>query len=352
VISTLFALALSWLPQGPGAPQVPVAAPASAGSASACEVGVGSGDVPPAVVAEVEQLVAEQLPVVGKAFPGLQLRPFFVRVHATREGMPAALQRHLHQDVAGFVLLGQRQVHLVWGEMRRLGSPAGGVVAHELTHELLDQYVAPFGSGMPRWFHEGLAQYLAGDTYLGAREEDLLWRLAAKRLPPFAELREHFPGDPDDLQAAYAQSYSYVAWLAREFGVAELLKAAKNVDRLVTFEGALVGRTGRTTLQLEDAWRYHLRNESGASWRLLLDQCFNLLLVASMPLLAVALVRRFARERRAAERLARSEAEQPTMEGGWSADAHQEPDADAQQGPSGVPPIGPPPAGGPDDRAP
>ena len=41
-------------------------------------------------------------------------------------------------------------------------------------------------------------------------------------------------------------------------------------------------------MQLEDAWRYHLTHESGASWRLLLDQCFNLLLIASLPLFVVA----------------------------------------------------------------
>lgn len=352
VISTLFAVLLACLPQAPGAAAAGAEAPAPVRAEAGFEVGVGSGDVSPAVLAQVRELVDRQLPEVAGAFPGLRLRPFFVRVHGTRDGMPDSLRRHLHRDAAGFVLLGQRQVHLVWGEMRRLGSPPGGVVAHELAHELLDQYVAPFGSGMPRWFHEGLAQHLAGDTYLGAREEDLLWRFAARRMLSFADLRERFPDDPDDLQAAYAQSYSYVEWLVGEYGLPALMKVAKNVDRLVTFEGALVGRTGRTTLQLEDAWRYHLRNESGASWRLLLDQCFNLLLVASLPLLAVAVVRRFARERKAAERLARSEAEQPVLPlAGDFAVEPQQVDGDALQGPPYGPPP-PPPAGGADDRAP
>lgn len=309
VISFLRAALLSvllpvWGPaQGPGA-----ALP------EGVEVATASGEVRPAVLETVRGIVAERLAELRPVFDDLEVRPFQVRVHASRASLPDDLARLLHEDTAGFVLLGQREVHLVWGEMQRLGAMPRGVVAHELVHELLDQYVEPHGAAMPRWFHEGLAQLLAGETQLGAREEELLWRFGARRMLSFADLRSGFPRRREDLQAAYAQSYSYVSWLAREFGIGALLAVARNVDGETTFERALVGRTGRSTLQIEDAWRYHLLHGSGAPWRILLDQCFNLLLLLSLPLLVMAFLRRRARERRAAARLEQAEAPLPVVE--------------------------------------
>lgn len=274
----------------------------------------GSGGVPAGTVATVRRLVAEQLPEVRKVFRGMEVAPFRVEVHAARETMPADLVAHLDEGAAGFALLGRHEIHLVWAEMRQSGSPPGGVVAHEIAHELLDQFVAPNGRAIPRWFHEGLAQWIAGDTYLGAREQDLLWRFGTKRRLSFGDLRERFPSEQEDLQAAYAQSYSYVAWLAARFGVDALLDVAKSVDRETTFSGALVGRTGRSTLQLEDAWRHHLVYESGAPWRVMLEHWFGITMILCIPALLVAVRRRFARERRAAEKLARGELAPPWPE--------------------------------------
>jgi Peptidase MA superfamily len=350
VICALFSLLLALLPASAGAAQDPGAV-GSPPAATVAVVGVGSGEVSPEVLGRVDLLVASQLHELRPVFPQLVLRPFFVRVHESRASMPETLSRFLHPGSAGFALLGQHQIHLVWGEMRVLGSDPRGVVTHELVHELLDQMVAPYGHSLPRWFHEGLAQHLAGDTYLGGREEDLLWRLAARRSLSFAELRQSFPIDPEDLQAAYAQSYSYVAWLVRQFGIETLLQAARNVDRETSFEAALVGGTRRTTLQLEDGWRYHLHNESGAPWRVLLDQCFNILLLASLPLLVLAVRRRLARERHAAERLARSEDLEPVAALPES-DQWSTPPWEPEPVPGPAPAEPPPPASGADERSP
>lgn len=353
VICALFSLLLALLPASFGAAQDPGAV-GSPPAATVAVVGVGSGEISPEVIARVELLVASQLHELRPVFPQLRLRPFFVRVHESRASMPDALSRFLHPGSAGFALLGQHQIHLVWGEMRSLGSDPRGVVTHELVHELLDQMVAPHGHGLPRWFHEGLAQHLAGDTYLGGREDDLLWRLAARRSLSFAELRQGFPLDPDDLQAAYAQSYSYVAWLVRQFGIETLLQAARNVDRETSFEAALVGGTRRTTLQLEDGWRYHLHHESGAPWRVLLDQCFNILLLASLPLLVLAARRRLVRERHAAERLTRSEDLEPVPSLAPSlaeADPWSTPPWESEPAAGPAPTEPPPPASGTDERS-
>lgn len=271
------------------------------------QVVAGTGEPSLAAVESVRHEVDAELPALLELFHRVPEHRFFVHVHAARSSLPDSLLAQLQPDSPGFALLGRHQIHLVWGELRRTGSSLRGVVVHELTHELLDQFVAPHGRLIPRWFHEGLAQSLAGDIYLGAREEDLVWRLATNRLLSFGDLRADFPEEPTELRIAYAQSYSYVAWLQREFGLETLLTIARSADNLTSFERSLVGRTRRTTLELEDAWRDHLQHASGAIWRVVLGQCFSLAMVGALPLLVLALIRRLAADQRAAARLARSE---------------------------------------------
>lgn len=285
------------------------------------EVVAGTGEPTAQSVTEIARVVREELPRLRATFRDVPARRFFVHVHRSREALPDALAAHLQPDSPGFAILGHHQIHVVWNEIRRTGTSLRGVVVHELVHELLDQFAAPHGAAIPRWFHEGLAQVLAEDTYLGAREEDLVWRVAAGTLPSFGELAERFPHQRDDLRIAYAQSYSYVAWLQREFGLDTLLTIAASVDDLTSFGRSLVGRTGRTTLQLEDAWRDHLQHGSGAVWRVVLNQCFSLALIAALPILVLALIRRLAVDRRAAERLERAAVAEAAAEAAAAAEA-------------------------------
>ena len=298
LISAVLSTILGWWPVSP---QDPAIAPTAG---SPVTVVVGSGDVSPARVDRFRDEVTTGLAALEPVFGGPPRHPFFVFLHADRAGLPAALAPHLHPDSPGFALLGQHQIHIVLGELRHHGTTVRGVVVHELVHELLDQYVAPNGRYLPRWFHEGLAQHLAGDTYLGAREDDLVWRVGTRHQLSFGDLRNSFPTDSDLLRVAYAQSYSYVSWLVSRHGLDELLHVARNTDARTSFERALVGRLDRTTLQLEDAWRHHLLYGSGAPWRVMFDSCFSLLLLAALPVLVMALMRRLKAEERAGRRLA------------------------------------------------
>jgi hypothetical protein len=268
----------------------------------------GTGTVAAEHVRQVRAAVDDELPKLLPVFDDRPRHPFFVHVHESRDALPPALAGHLHPDSPAFALLGAHQLHIVWGELHRTGSKLASVVRHELVHELLDQYVAPNGRHLPRWFHEGLAQHLAGDTYLQASEEDLVVRVGTGQLRAFGDLRTQFPRDTIELRTAYGQSYSYVSWLVRTYGLGELLGVAKAADDLTRFESALAGRLGRSTLELETAWRDYVLHGSGAPWRVLFDQCFSLLLLAFLPVLVLALIRRLDAERRAARRLAATEA--------------------------------------------
>lgn len=269
-----------------------------ANPADVAQVVSGTGDVTDAQLEHVRRTVAQELPGLQRIFDSRALDRFFVFVHESRDTMPAELAAGLHDGVPGFALLGRHQIHLVTDEIRRTDVTLQGVVRHELVHELLDQYTAPNGRHVPRWFHEGLAQLLAGDTYLGASEEDLFWRVHNETLFSFGQLEDGFPADKEWLRVAYGQSHSFVAWLSRHHDLSVLLRVARYADDRTTFERALYGQTGATLLEHTRHWREYLSGESGAQWRILFQNWFHLLLVGALPVLVLALMRRLGREER------------------------------------------------------
>lgn len=309
VISILPALLtlLCTVGQGPDE-AAPAQAPAQAEAKVVGEIVVGSGEVRAEILAAVRSFVDAGLATLRPVFRDLEPKPFWVFVHASAESLPVSLAEMRHARAPGFALLGRHQIHLVIGDVRRSGSRLQSVVVHELVHELLDQFAAPHGAEIPRWFHEGLAQHLAGDTYLGAREQDLVWRIGVRRLLAFGDLRTGFPRDDDELRVAYGQSYSYVSYLVREHGLYELIQVVANTDGDISFDRALVGRLRKTTLELYDAWTNYLRFGSGAWWRVALEQCFNALLILALPALGVAWWRRRRRARKIGDRMERQQA--------------------------------------------
>jgi hypothetical protein len=267
-------------------------------------VTAGGGTVAPAAVAEVRVAMNAALTSLTGDFPGLPGVPFAVVVHADEASLPAAVAECHHPGSPGLALLERQEIHLLWREM--LSEPVGGVrsgVKHELVHILLHQLAGPFGGKVPRWFHEGLAQTLAGDGYLGAREQDIVWRANTNRLLGFSDLADGFPEHRTELQLAYAQSYSYVAFLVRHYGLRRMLDTVRMLDRETSFSRALVEVTGETTAALRDAWIDYLVHGSGASWRTLLDMCFPLSMVLALPILAMAMIRRQRADRSVQRRL-------------------------------------------------
>lgn len=295
--SSLFALWLlsSACSPPPPAHRIPV---------DVAQVVAGVGDPELATVARVEDVVARELIDLRSLFAARDLERFFVHVHAARADLPEALVAGVHQDAPGFALLGRHQIHLVLDVIRRTGATLKGVIRHELVHELLDQHCGRGGRYIPRWFHEGLAQLLAGDTYLGASEEDLVWRVSAGSLRSIDTLDRRFPSTTTQRRTAYSHSFSYVSWLVREYGLPAMLRVARYTDATTTFARALVAYADCSTLELEDRWRSYLLHGSGARWRSLLSNWFSLLLIAVLPVLVLALRRRLDSEERAARCIA------------------------------------------------
>jgi hypothetical protein len=273
-----------------------------------CTVSAADADVAAAAVAVVEAEVEPALARVRQAFPDLPKQPFRIVVHASESALPAALRPLHHEGSPGFALLGRSEIHLLLAEARATTGGLRPVLVHEMTHELLHQACAPWGDRIPRWFHEGLAQVVAGDTYLDASEEVIAWRAAMQQLLPFSELGDRFPTDPLQLRIAYAQSYSFVAWLEQRIGLPAVVAMARSVDGDRSLELALVLATNRSTADVFEEWRDHVVHGSGAVWRVVLRDFFALSMILAVPLLAMAMIRRMRADRLARERLARDEA--------------------------------------------
>lgn len=292
-LSAIFLAALSWCPQEPP---------------HWFTVSAAAADVPAATVRRIEAEADSGLTELRRVFGALPRQHFQIVVHRDMASLDPAVAAAMHQHTPGVALLGRHEIHLVLDNMQYVESAQSRpVVVHEMVHELLDQYTAPFAAQMPRWLHEGLAQALAGDTYLGGREEDLIWRIGARQLLPFTKLEADFPRDEIGLRLAYAESYSFVAWLIREFGVEDVLASARKVDLGTSYMEALVLVTRRTSQELQDGWEDYLRHGSGARARAMLENCFALSMILALPLLALAMIRRLRADQRARERIERQE---------------------------------------------
>lgn len=266
-------------------------------------VAPATAEVPAESISLVRSELGQALRDLSGVFGLKDIRPFVVIVHEGGAELPAELTSLHHEGSPGFTILSRHEIHLMLREVARHNRGLRTVVMHELSHELLDQACGEHGGRIPRWFHEGMAQVLAGDTYLGVSEEMIVWRAATGKLTPFYELESRFPAGGLELSVAYAQSYSYVNWLDRAYGTQTLLSMARAVDEETTLERAMVRWTGKSTEALHEGWRHHLVHGSGAIWRSTLSEFFPISVVLLLPVLVIAMLRRKRAERAASRKL-------------------------------------------------
>ena len=143
-------------------------------------------------------------------------------------------------------------------ELRVVVKPMGPqrlppLLAHELAHVMLDVAVGAAAWSLPRWVHEGVAQYAAGD--FSVEDQRVIARASlAGELLTIDELDGAFARDREQVALAYAQSYTLVAYLAD-------LEPAKGIRPLL--EQLAKGRDVRQALglafglpvpQMEEQW--------------------------------------------------------------------------------------------------
>ncbi|HET9956042.1 MAG TPA: peptidase MA family metallohydrolase [Polyangiaceae bacterium] len=126
------------------------------------------------------------------------------------------------------------------------------VFRHELAHVGLHEAVN--GAHVPRWFDEGFAVFVSGETSLN-RLQTLWMATLSDKLIPLEKLDEGFPAHESDAEIAYAQAVDVVRFLVRKReqfrfqGLVERLRAGQD------FQAALRDAYGADMFTLEQEWR-------------------------------------------------------------------------------------------------
>ena len=126
--------------------------------------------------------------------------------------------------------------------------------AHELTHVLVGRLTFSCLGDVPTWLNEGIAVYGEGDLdpVSGRTLQDAI---AGDTLISVRALSGSFSEHPDKAGLSYAQSFSLVNFLIRDFGQGRLLQLFGNLRDGMPIEDALNDVYGFGLDGLEDRWR-------------------------------------------------------------------------------------------------
>lgn len=275
------------------------------------EVVPADSRVPAATLQLCQTIATESLAKLGRTFVGMPTAPISMVVHVDKTTVGDSVLEGLPGRFAGFARLGADEFHVLLGAAGgRPGTDLRSIVQHELVHVLLDQWAGEGREYVPRWVHEGLAQALTGAAIFDIAEESLMFGVHTRTLPRFVDLAVRFPKHDDEVQLAYAQSLSFMAFLIDRLGTAAVLEAARNCRSDIDFPVALyhVVQIPLATLQLE--WEEYVVFGSGAISRFLQRHCFSFLMILGVPLLVIAV---FKRRRRDHERRLRLEQQESAL---------------------------------------
>lgn len=138
-------------------------------------------------------------------------------------------------------------------------------LAHELAHMALDHALGV--ERVPRWLTEGFA-YLHSSDASWARAQTLFGAVFRNAIIPIPELEHRFPAEENGVNLAYAESYDFVAFLARrgrwqderdDGDPAAFRDFLANLAGGATLDAAALDAFGRSLAQLEAEWYETLR---------------------------------------------------------------------------------------------
>ncbi len=180
------------------------------------------------------------------AKPAGRIDVYIVRSQAEFEELAGAKQSTW---VVGLALLGRRTILLKPVGPQRLPK----LLAHELAHIMLDVSMGPAARSIPRWLHEGIAQY-AAHQWGRAQARTVARAALGNKLLTLDELDAAFAGKEDQVDLAYAESYTLVSYLASlrpGLGIAPLLDEIKKGRDVRT----ALGRAYRMPVsEIEQEW--------------------------------------------------------------------------------------------------
>jgi hypothetical protein len=133
---------------------------------------------------------------------------------------------------------------------------------HELCHLFLHHFVQ--NDHLPKWFNEGVSQWVSGgiSEIIIGEDKDLLKQAALSgRLLRMRDLAERFPEDSQSLLLAYQESKSIVKYIHREFGPDGIMQIMNYVKKGNSFDMAVFKALSIPVDELEKKWHMYLNKK-------------------------------------------------------------------------------------------
>ncbi len=172
----------------------------------------------------------------------------------------------------------------------------GTTLKHELCHLELHRHIA----SIPRWFDEGVCQWVTGGLaeIMNTGGRSIFMEAAiSNRLISFEGLTERFPADGRDLVLAYEESKSVIEYIKKEFGdsgVRNILEHMSNGDDL---ESAIRKSLLISQVELEERWKASITTK--ISWfSYIYDNLYEILFVLAAMITFCGFLRVLRRKRK------------------------------------------------------
>jgi len=137
------------------------------------------------------------------------------------------------------------------------------VLKHELCHLLL--HAAVPANALPRWLDEGIAQWVSdgvGELMITDDAALLNKALLSERALPLSSLAHEFPASRELLPLAYAESRSFVEYLAARFGAASIPTLLGHLSEGKNVQLAFIETFSESLAELERGWKSSLHQEN------------------------------------------------------------------------------------------
>jgi hypothetical protein len=171
-----------------------------------------------------------------------------------------------NRNIVAFAVPGEHLIIIDYSKMGIHPFSLGITLKHEMCHLLLHRHIM---QPLPRWFDEGVSQWITGGVaeILTERKPSLHLSALSGSLLRLTDLEARFPEGAGSMALAYEESKSVVEYMAKTFGREKVIELLGTMKRGETFDTALYRTLSITPAALERDWRAHLTRH--ISWILI-----------------------------------------------------------------------------------
>ncbi len=164
--------------------------------------------------------------------------------------------------VTAFAVPSQKLIVIDYSKMEKTPFNLELTMKHELCHLLLHKYIQ--NSLLPKWFDEGISQWVSGGTADIINPDGkhyLKQAVLSGNFLPLKDISVHFPNTQKYLVLSYEQSKSIVEYIDSKYGKDNLLFILDRLHRGIDIDSAILDVLSVDISQMEKDWHKHLRRK-------------------------------------------------------------------------------------------